>query len=98
MVAILLKLIKSRIFRAGIIEIGTGIAIGVIAILSKGKSNEIRKQFLLRMRKRTPDSGGNGQKKEMSNDNKRSKIDKERQRSYTRTCLRRKYNKSNTNS
>ena len=98
MIVALLKLFRSRIFRAGIIEIGTGIILGVFAVLSKRKKDEIRKQFLLRMRKGTPDSRGNGQKEKVSDDNERNEVDKERQRSYTRTCLRRRYNKSSKNS
>ena len=87
-----ISLLQNRAVRAMITELCVGVAVGVVAVLTKRDSNAKSKRFLLHMQERSSDHRRNGPEEEVRSEDSGSKISEKRQswdgeRSYSRDYM-----------
>jgi len=88
----LISLLQNRAVRTMITELCVGVAVGVVAVLTKRDSNAKSKRFLLHMQERPSDHRGDGPEKEVRAEDSGNKISEKRQswdreRSYSRDYM-----------
>lgn len=88
----LISLLQNKAVRTMVTELCVGVAVGVVAVLTKRDSNAKSKRFLLHMQERSSDHRWDGPEEEMRSENSGNKISKKRQswnreRSYSRDYM-----------